>query len=204
MACYVVTLRPVARAEMSRSLAGVPSNGTEPASEAALRAVVKFRLFASRRGPVPKSDIQFNPDITVACVIVREGRFLLVEEEVRGRLVLNQPAGHLEPGEGLIEAAAREALEETGWQVRAQCFIGSYLWRAETGKTYIRFAFGAEALSLDPTRPLDAGITRCLWLTPGEIDAEAERLRSPLVKAVVCDFLAGQRAPLHHVRHLPS
>ncbi len=151
---------------------------------------------------MPKSDIQFNPDITVACVIVREGRFLLVEEEVRGRLVLNQPAGHLEPGEGLVEAAAREALEETGWNVRPQCLVGSYLWQAETGKTYIRFAFGAEALSHDPARPLDAGITRCLWLTPGEIDAEAERLRSPLVQAVVRDFLAGQRAPLQHVRHV--
>ncbi|SDD24249.1 NUDIX domain-containing protein [Aquimonas voraii] len=151
---------------------------------------------------MPKSDIQFNPDITVACVIVREGRFLLVEEEVRGRLVLNQPAGHLEPGEGLVEAAAREALEETGWQVRPQCFVGSYLWRAETGKTYIRFAFGAEAVRHDPARPLDAGITRCLWLAPAEIDAEADRLRSPLVQAVVRDFLAGQRAPLQHVRHV--
>lgn len=151
---------------------------------------------------MPKSDIQFNPDTTVACVIVREGRFLLVEEAVRGRLVLNQPAGHLEPDEGLIEAAAREALEETGWTVRPQCFIGSYLWRAETGKTYIRFAFGADAVNHDPARPLDQGITRCLWLTPAEIAAESARLRSPLVLAVVHDFLAGQRAPLQLVRHL--
>lgn len=151
---------------------------------------------------MPKSDIQFNPDITVACVIVREGRFLLVEEAVRGRLVLNQPAGHLEPGEGIVEAAVREALEETGWSVRPQYFIGSYLWRAETGKTYIRFAFGAEALNHDPARPLDQGITRCLWLSPEEIEAEAPRLRSPLVLAVVRDFLSGQRAPLQLVHHV--
>lgn len=153
---------------------------------------------------MPKSDIQFNPDITVACVIVREGRFLLVEELVRGRLVLNQPAGHLEPGESLVDAAAREAVEETGWRVRPSCFIGSYLWRAETGKTYIRFAFGAEPLDHDPARPLDQGITRCLWLTPEEMQAESARLRSPLVLAAAHDYLAGQRAPLHLVRHLPG
>lgn len=164
--------------------------------------VVKFRLFASRRGLVPKSDTHFNPDITVACVIVREGRFLLVEERVRGELVLNQPAGHLEPGESLIDAAAREALEETGWHVRPSCFVGSYLWRAETGKTYIRFAFGAEALDHDPARPLDQGITRCLWLSPQQLQAESARLRSPLVLAAARDFLGGQRAPLHHVRHV--
>jgi 8-oxo-dGTP pyrophosphatase MutT (NUDIX family) len=152
---------------------------------------------------VPKSDHQFNPDITVACVIVREGRFLLVEESVRDRLVLNQPAGHLEPAEGVVEAAAREALEETGWTVRPQAFIGSYLWCAEeTGKTYIRFAFAAEAVSHDPQRPLDGGILRSLWLSLEEIRAESSRLRSPLVMSVIDDFLAGQRAPLSLIRHV--
>lgn len=151
---------------------------------------------------MPKSDIQFNPDITVACIIVREGRFLLVEEDVRGRRVLNQPAGHLEPGEGLVEAAAREALEETGWSVQPDCYVGSYLWRAETGKTYIRFAFGAEALQHDPGRPLDHGILACHWLSPAEIAAERDRLRSPLVLRAVEDFLAGQRAPLRLVQHV--
>jgi 8-oxo-dGTP pyrophosphatase MutT (NUDIX family) len=151
---------------------------------------------------VPKSDIHFNPDITVACVIVREGRFLLVEESVRERLVLNQPAGHLEPEEGLIEAAAREALEETGWTVRPTAFIGSYLWQADGGKTYMRFAFAAEALSHDPERTLDRGIVRCVWLNPDELDAEAARLRSPLVRAAIDDYLAGQRAPLSLVKHV--
>jgi 8-oxo-dGTP pyrophosphatase MutT (NUDIX family) len=151
---------------------------------------------------VPKSDPHFNPDITVACVIVREGRFLLVEEEVRGRRVLNQPAGHLEPGESLVEAAAREALEETGWLVTPTSFVGSYLWRAETGKTYIRFAFAAEARQHEPARPLDAGIVACLWLTPAELRAESACLRSPLVLAAVDDYLGGQRAPLDLVRHV--
>ncbi len=151
---------------------------------------------------MPKSDIHFNPDITVACVIVREGRFLLVEESVRERLVLNQPAGHLEPGEGLLEAAAREALEETGWTVTPTHFIGSYLWRAETGKTYVRFAFAADAVSHDPERALDAGIIRPLWLSLAELRAEASRLRSPLVMAAIEDFLGGQRGPLSLVRRV--
>lgn len=152
---------------------------------------------------MPKSDIQFNPDITVACVIVRDGRFLLVEESVRAKRVLNQPAGHLEPGEGILEAAVREALEETGWTVQLQSFVGSYLWRApETGKTYIRFAFAAEALSHDPARPLDTGILRCLWLSPAEVRADPGRLRSPLVQSAIDDYLAGQRAPLSLVRSI--
>ncbi|MCG6117496.1 MAG: NUDIX hydrolase [Aquimonas sp.] len=151
---------------------------------------------------MPKSDIQFNPDITVACVIVREGRFLLVEEDVHGRRVLNQPAGHLEPDEGLVEAAQREALEETGWRVRPTSFIGSYLWRAGTGKTYIRFAFAADALEHDPRRPLDAGIVGCVWLSPAEMRAQSARLRSPLVLAAVDDYLGGQRASLDLVRHV--
>lgn len=151
---------------------------------------------------MPKSDIHFNPDITVACVIVREGRFLLVEESVRERLVLNQPAGHLEPGESLIDAAAREALEESGWTVRPTAFIGSYLWQADSGKTYIRFAFVADALSHDPERALDRGIVRCVWLNSAELDAEAARLRSPLVRAAIDDYLAGQRAPLSLVQHV--
>jgi 8-oxo-dGTP pyrophosphatase MutT (NUDIX family) len=151
---------------------------------------------------VPKSDIQFNPDITVACVIVRDGRFLLVEEDVRGQRVLNQPAGHLEPDEGIVEAAAREALEETGWRVRPDCFIGSYLWRADTGKTYIRFAFGAEAVEHEPLRTLDAGIIGCVWLSRAELQAEYQRLRSPLVLAAIDDYLGGQRAALDLVRHV--
>lgn len=151
---------------------------------------------------MPKSDAQFNPDITVACVIVREGRFLLVEESVRDRLVLNQPAGHLERGESLIDAAVREALEETGWTVELRHFIGSYLWQAETGKTYIRFAFSAEAISHDPARELDQGILRCLWLDLAELQTEQPRLRSPLVLAAINDYLAGQRAPLGLVRHI--
>jgi 8-oxo-dGTP pyrophosphatase MutT (NUDIX family) len=145
----------------------------------------------------------WQPDVTVATVVVHDGRLLLVEETVGGRLVLNQPAGHLEPDESLIDAALRETLEETGWDVRLTAFVGAYQWKApETDRHYLRFAFAAEPVTHDPTRPLDEGITRTLWLTPGELQAQSERHRSPLVWRVAADFLAGRRQPLDLVQHL--
>ena len=144
----------------------------------------------------------WQPDVTVATVVVRDGRLLLVEERVNGALVLNQPAGHLEPDESLVEAALRETREETGWDVRLTGFIGAYQWKAETGRHYLRFAFAAEPLGHDPDRPLDTGIERTLWLTPAELDAARERHRSPLVWQVVADYLAGRRHPLSMVQQL--
>jgi 8-oxo-dGTP pyrophosphatase MutT (NUDIX family) len=144
----------------------------------------------------------WQPDVTVATVVVREGRLLVVEEEVRGQRVLNQPAGHLEPDESLAEAALRETLEETGWQVRLTAFVGAYQWKAPddaaggSGRHYLRMAFAAEPLSHDPSRPLDEGIVQALWLTPAQLRAEAARHRSPLVWRVVEDYLAGRRHPL--------
>ena len=144
----------------------------------------------------------WQPDVTVATVVGRDGRLLVVEERVNGRLVINQPAGHLEPDESLVEAALRETREETGWDVRLTGFIGAYQWKAETGRHYLRFAFAAEPLGHDPTRPLDTGIERTLWLTPAELDAARERHRSPLVWQVVADYLAGRRHPLSMVQQL--
>lgn len=145
---------------------------------------------------------RWAPDVTVATVVVRDGRLLQVEEAIDGALLLNQPAGHLEPGESLLDAAVRETLEETGWQVRPTHFIGSYLWTASNGRSFLRFAFAAEAVSHDPALPLDDGIVRALWLRPDELQAEAARLRGPLVWQVVADYLAGQRLPLSAVRHV--
>ena len=148
----------------------------------------------------------WQPDVTVACVVVRDGRLLMVEEQVAGRLVLNQPAGHLEPDESLLEAARRETLEETGWHVEPTAFIGAYQWKAPdasaggSGRHYLRMAFAAEPIRLDPERTLDEGIVRALWLTPGELSADAARHRSPLVSRVVEDFLAGRRHPLDAVQ----
>jgi 8-oxo-dGTP pyrophosphatase MutT (NUDIX family) len=145
----------------------------------------------------------WQPDVTVATIVVSDGRLLMVEEHAGGRLVLNQPAGHLEPDESLVEAALRETLEETAWDVRLTAFVGAYQWKApETGRHYLRFAFAAEPVTHHPDRSLDEGITRALWLTPGELQAEAARHRSPLVWRSASDFLAGRRQPLELLQHL--
>ena len=146
----------------------------------------------------------WQPDVTVATVVVADGRLLCVEERVNGHLVINQPAGHLEPDESLLEAALRETREETGWDVRLTAFLGAYQWKApETQRHYLRFAFAAEPERHDPARPLDDGIVQALWLTPDELLAQRERHRSPLVWQVVADHLAGHRSPLSVLQHLP-
>ncbi len=144
----------------------------------------------------------WQPDVTVATVVVEGGRLLCVEERVNGSLVLNQPAGHLEPDEGLTDAALRETLEETGCQVRLTHFIGAYQWKApprpdeSDGRHYLRFAFAAELVSHDPDCTLDDGIVRALWMTPAELDAASDRHRSPLVWQAVSDYLGGKRHDL--------
>lgn len=145
---------------------------------------------------------RWAPRVTVATVVVDEGRLLLVEERIDGELVLNQPAGHLEPGESLAEAALRETREETGWEVELTAFIGTYQWTAPDGTPFLRFSYAARPLRHDPQRPLDTGIERALWLLPGELLAARQRLRSPLVWQVVADFLAGQRHPLSLVKQV--
>mgnify|MGYP003592616160 FL=1 len=145
----------------------------------------------------------WQPDVTVATVVVRDGRLLCVEERANGRLVINQPAGHLEPDESLLEAAVRETREETGWNVRITHVVGAYQWKAtETGRHYLRFAFAAEPLDEIPGATLDEGIVRTLWLTPQELQAEQARHRSPLVWRTVADYLGGNRHPLSLVAQL--
>ena len=122
---------------------------------------------------------------------------LLVEERVRGALVLNQPAGHLEPKESLRAAALRETLEETAWDVSLTHFIGVYQWTSpEEGRQFLRFAFAAVPVRHHPELALDAGIERAIWLTPSELEARLAQHRSPLVWRAATDFLAGQRLPL--------
>lgn len=145
----------------------------------------------------------WQPDVTVATIVVREGRLLMVEEEVGGELVLNQPAGHLEPDESLTDAALRETLEETAWQVRLTAFVGAYQWTSpRDGRQFLRMAFAAEPVRHEPDRPLDQGIVQALWLTPSELQAQAARHRSPLVWRVVEDYLGGARYPLQALAHL--
>jgi 8-oxo-dGTP pyrophosphatase MutT (NUDIX family) len=148
------------------------------------------------------ADTVWKPDVTVATIVARDGRFLVVEERVRGELVLNQPAGHLEPDESLADAARRETREETGWTVELEHFLGVYQWSSGPGEHFVRFAFAARALVHDAAQPLDTGIVRALWLTREEIAAGATRPRSPLVLRCIDDFAAGTRLPLSALRRI--
>ena len=145
----------------------------------------------------------FRPDVTVAAIVQRDSRFLCVEETAAGRLVINQPAGHLEAGESLVEAAVRETLEETAWHVTVNALSGIYLWQNPVcGRAYLRVSFVASCRAHDGDRSLDEGIERALWLTRDEIAAAGDRLRSPMVLRSVDDYLAGQRYPLDLLNHL--
>jgi ADP-ribose pyrophosphatase YjhB (NUDIX family) len=137
-----------------------------------------------------------RPSITVAAVVERGGRFLLVEEEDEGRILFNQPAGHLEARESLVQGCRREVLEESAWHFRPSALVGIYLWSkpaGEAGLSYLRFAFCGELEEHEPERQLDAGIVRTVWLDREEIRASRARHRSPLVLRCVEDYLAGRR-----------
>jgi 8-oxo-dGTP pyrophosphatase MutT (NUDIX family) len=144
----------------------------------------------------------WKPNVTVAALIERDGRFLLVEEETDDGLRFNQPAGHLDHGESLMHACAREALEETAWQFTPTSMVGVYQWPRPSGDlTYLRFAFAGDLGEFDSARQLDTGIVRAVWMSLAELKACTERHRSPLVMQCVADYLAGQRYPLSLIRH---
>jgi 8-oxo-dGTP pyrophosphatase MutT (NUDIX family) len=144
----------------------------------------------------------WKPNVTVAALVEREGSFLLVEEETEDGIRFNQPAGHLDQGESLVAACAREALEETAWHFRPTALVGVYQWPRPAGDiTYLRFAFAGELGEHEEGRVLDEGILRAVWMTPDEIHATIERHRSPLIWQCVSDHLAGRRLPLDLVRH---
>lgn len=148
---------------------------------------------------------RWKPSVTVAAIIERDGRYLLVEEETPEGLRLNNPAGHLDPGESPEQGVAREALEETAFVFRPTSLVGIYLSRFQrerTGEdiTYLRFAYGGELGDFDPDRPLDSGIVRTVWMTPDEVRASAARHRSPLVLRCIEDHQTGRRFPLDTVQ----
>ena len=154
--------------------------------------------------------LRYKPSTTVAAIIEREGRFLLVEEATPEGLRLNNPAGHLDPGESLVQACARETLEETAFAFTPEALVGIYLARVQLPNgparpggadvSYMRFAFCGSLGTLDTQRKLDVGIVRTLWMSPDDIRASAERHRSPLVLQCIDDYLVGQRYPLDLLR----
>jgi 8-oxo-dGTP pyrophosphatase MutT (NUDIX family) len=147
--------------------------------------------------------MQWHPHVTVAAVAERDGRFLCVQETVDGRSVINQPAGHLEPGESLVDAVVRETLEETGWTFAPLGLVGLYRWRVSPdGATYLRLTFHGELVAHDPTRALDTGIDSVLWLSHTQLARAGSRLRSPLVLRSLADYLAGRRYPLSLLQEL--
>lgn len=146
-------------------------------------------------------------DVTVAAIVERDGKFLMVEERASGSqaLVLNQPAGHLEQGESLVAAVARETLEETGHRFEPEHVVGFYLWRSpDAATTYLRIAFcGAVAPSANvAAASLDDAIVAVYWLSRADLVRRSEQLRSPMVLRCLDDYLAGRRYPLETLTYL--
>ena len=145
----------------------------------------------------------WKPNVTVAAIIERSGKFLLVEEETPDGVRFNQPAGHLEKGETLLEGVRREVLEETAHFFEPAALLGIYHWEhPQRDITYLRFAFIGEISGHDPARPLDKGILGAVWLTHAEIQASRDKHRSPQVLTCVDHYLSGQRFPLSVLTHL--
>lgn len=147
----------------------------------------------------------WTPHLTVAAVVEQNGRFLLVEENSEGRVVLNQPAGHVEEGESLARAVIRETLEESGRHFLPKAIIGIYRWRSSlNGITYLRVAFCGSCGERDRDMALDSDIITTHWLDDKALNANAGRLRSPLVMRSIRDYLSGQRYPLDLVDEITA
>lgn len=144
----------------------------------------------------------WKPNVTVAAVIEQAGKFLFVEENTTDGIRFNQPAGHFEPDESILQAVIRETLEETAYHFKPDALLGIYHWHnAEKSITYLRFAFTGTITGHDADRPLDKGIIRALWLTPEEMRAKQQLTRSPLVLNCMNDYLAGARYSLDILTH---
>jgi len=141
--------------------------------------------------------------VTVAAIIEQYGKFLLVEEMINGQKMLNQPAGHLEDNETLLDAVARETLEETAYHFTPSALTGIYQWKHPlTGDTYIRFAFTGDVTGHDTEQTLDEGIIAAVWMSPEEIKSEKHRHRSPQLETCIDDYLAGKSLPLSAITNV--
>lgn len=146
----------------------------------------------------------WKPHATVAAIIQRDNKFLMVEELINGERVFNQPAGHLDPDETLIAAAIRETREETAWRFTPEAVTGVYLWaHPDTGKTFLRVAFCGQCDDHQPEQPLDDGILHAVWMSRDEVVRKKQNLRSPMVIDCIDDYLAGKRYPLDLLINTP-
>ena len=145
----------------------------------------------------------WKPNTTVAAIVEQDGKFLLVEEKTADGVRLNQPAGHLEDSETMLQAVVRETLEETAYDFTPKFLLGIYHWRhSNKGITYLRFAFIGSVSNHRPTQKLDSGIIRTVWMTLDEICASTAMHRSPQVLTCIEHYLAGQRFPLSVLTYL--
>jgi 8-oxo-dGTP pyrophosphatase MutT (NUDIX family) len=173
--------------------------------KAARAASPSLRRSLASQAPEPAiiMNMARSPEITVAAVTETDGRFLVVEERINRRLVFNQPAGHVEEGETLLEAVVREVREETAWGFQPQALIGVYLWRnPSSGRSTMRFTFTGSVADHDARQPLDRGIVCTHWLSRTDLLEREQRLRSPLVLRCIEDYLGGTRMPLDRVAEL--
>ena len=153
------------------------------------------------------SETRWKPSVTVAAVVERAGRYLVVEERTPDGLRLNNPAGHLDPGESIVQGVVRETLEETACALSPEALVGVYLARLQRGTqdiTYLRFAICGSVGEPLPGRVLDVPVERTLWLTLDELRASAHRHRSPLLLQCVQDHARGLRYPLQSLVAHPS
>lgn len=147
-------------------------------------------------------DQQWKPNVTVAAIIERDGKFLMVEEFSHGRMVFNQPAGHLEEGETLFQAVEREVREETAWGFKPEIVTGVYMHPSPSSHlTYLRFSFAGTCHDHDPEQALDDGIQRAVWMTVDELQKNIEKLRSPIVLSSINDYLQGNSMPLDCLKY---
>lgn len=151
--------------------------------------------------PATPNKVRWKPNVTVAALIERDGKFLLVEEDTSDGILLNNPAGHLDPGESPIQAVIRETLEETARQFAPEGFVGMFMSRFRRTRngedtTYLRLAFHGSVSDADPLLDLDEGILRTVWMTIDEIRSQPHRMRSPLVIECIEAYLAGESYPL--------
>ncbi len=138
----------------------------------------------------------WKPHATVAAIVEKDGKYLMVEEDVEGEIVYNQPAGHLDPNENLIDAVIRETREETGWLFKPEALVGIYLWQQPaTERAFLRFAFTGQCSDHQKDQALDDGILRALWMSKDEL-LQSRKLRSPMVIKNIDDCVAGKRYPL--------